>query len=343
MRLDDFTYLLPEELIAQNPLAERAASKLMLLQTATCQISHHRFRNLPSLLREGDLLVRNETRVIPARLLGRKESGGQIEVLLVRPLDEHSTEWLCMTKSSKPVRHGTRLFFPGNVVGEVVSEEREGQRRLLFAGCDDFQAYLEQHGHMPLPPYIDREDRLEDRERYQTVFARHPGAVAAPTAGLHFTAETFANLAEAGVEVCGITLHVGPGTFLPVRTDDLRDHRMHKEVYEITKESALRINMARRQGRRVVALGTTVTRTLESAADDTGEVQAGRSETELFILPGYAFKTIDALITNFHLPKSTLLMLVAAFAGREFILDAYREAIERRYRFFSYGDCMLIE
>jgi S-adenosylmethionine:tRNA ribosyltransferase-isomerase len=266
-----------------------------------------------------------------------------VEVLLVRQVDALQNGWRCMTRSSKPVRVGTVLDFPEGISGEVIGAEDDGQRLVRFSCPDPFIETLERAGHMPLPPYIRREDHDLDKSRYQTVFANKPGAVAAPTAGLHFTEGTFAALADHNIEVCGITLHVGPGTFLPVRTDNLNEHRMHSEVYEIPEATALSVNAARASGRRIIALGTTVTRTLEHAVDDRGLLQAGQGETDLFIKPGFRFRMVDALITNFHLPKSTLLVLVSAFAGRTFILEAYRDAIDHGYRFFSYGDCMLVE
>jgi S-adenosylmethionine:tRNA ribosyltransferase-isomerase len=314
-----------------------------LLNRTTRKIAHQQFASLPELLREGDLLIRNETRVLPARLLGRKQSGGQVEVLLVRQFDSIENVWRCMTRSSKPVRVGTLLDFPEGICGEVIVAEDDGQRLVRFTCPGKFSEVLERAGHMPLPPYIRREDHALDKDRYQTVFASKPGAVAAPTAGLHFTEETFTALDKRNIDVCGITLHVGPGTFLPVRTENLLEHRMHSEVYEIPEATAERINIARADGRRVVALGTTVTRTLEHAVDDQGVLQPGQGETDLFIMPGFTFRMVDALITNFHLPKSTLLVLVSAFAGQDFTLEAYREAVDRGYRFFSYGDCMLIE
>lgn len=343
MYLTEFDFDLPQGLIAQYPLSDRSASRLLLLNRANEQIAHQQFTALPGLLREGDLLVRNETRVLPARLLGKKESGGQVEVLLVRQLDATRNLWRCMTRSSKPVRVGSLLEFPQGIRGEVTDAEDDGQRLIRFTCSDDFMETLERAGHMPLPPYIRREDHDLDKDRYQTVFANNPGAVAAPTAGLHFTEETFAALAERKIEVCGVTLHVGPGTFLPVRTENLSEHRMHSEAYEIPEETAEQVNKARAEGRRIVALGTTVTRTLEHAVDDRGLLQAGQGETDLFIMPGFQFRMVDALITNFHLPKSTLLVLVSAFAGQDFVLQAYREAVEHGYRFFSYGDCMLID
>lgn len=343
MKLSEYDFDLPQELIAQRPLQDRSASRLLHLSRATGQVIHQNFDSLPQLLREGDLLVRNETRVLPARLLGKKQSGGQVEVLLTRQFDLLQNIWRCLTKSSKPLRVGVSLEFPEGICGEVVTVEEDGQRLIRFNCPDNFFEVLERAGHMPLPPYIRREDHELDKDRYQTVFANNPGAVAAPTAGLHFTEETFAALAVRNIDVCGITLHVGPGTFLPVRTEDLSEHRMHSEVYEIPEKSAEQINAARADGRRIVALGTTVTRTLEHAVDEHGQLHAGQGETNLFIVPGFHFRMVDALITNFHLPKSTLLVLVSAFAGRQFILGAYRQAVAQGYRFFSYGDCMLIE
>jgi S-adenosylmethionine:tRNA ribosyltransferase-isomerase len=342
MRLSDFDYELPEELIAQEPLEERRASRLLLLERATGRIEHHRFAELAGLLRPGDLLVRNETRVIPARLMGKKATGGQVEVLLVRRVEREGNAWLCMTRSSKPVRRGMVLGFPGEISGQVLDEESDGCRIIDFECRGDFLAALDRYGSMPLPPYIRREAHRSDHDRYQTVFAREPGAVAAPTAGLHFDEAVFAALEESGVGICGLTLHVGLGTFLPVRSENLDAHRMHGEFYEIPAETANQVNRARREGRRVIAVGTTSTRALEDAVGNEGLLNPGRGLAELFIRPGFQFRAIDALITNFHLPKSTLLVLVSAFAGRENILAAYREAVERKYRFFSYGDCMLI-
>lgn len=343
MYLSDYDFDLPQDLIAQQPLADRSASRLLSLDRSSSQIAHRCFADLPELLREGDLLVRNETRVLPARLLGKKESGGQIELLLIRQIDPVENVWRCMTRSSKPVRVGSLLDFPENLCGEVVEVLDDGHRAVRLTCPGIFLETLERAGHMPLPPYIRREDHDQDKDRYQTVFANNPGAVAAPTAGLHFTEDTFSALAERHIDVCGITLHVGPGTFLPVRTDNLDEHQMHSEAYEITEAAAKQVNQARSEGRRVIAMGTTVTRTLEHAVDEDGLLQAGKGETDLFIKPGFQFCLVDALITNFHLPKSTLLVLVSAFAGRDFILKAYQEAVEQKYRFFSYGDCMLIE
>ncbi len=342
MRLADYNFELPAELIAQEPLPERSAARLLVIDRASATIRHGAFADLPQWLEPGDLLVRNETRVIPARLHGVKASGGRVEVLLVERLAGAEEVWRCLTRSAKPARVGQQITFADGMTAEVTADLGEGWRALAFACAGDFAARLENLGEMPLPPYIQRAPRGADRDRYQTVFAREPGAVAAPTAGLHFSDETFAALAKRGVEVCGVTLHVGPGTFQPVRVECLDDHRMHGEAYSIPEETAQAVNRARSEGRRVVALGTTSTRALESAVDARGQLCAGSGVTELFIRPGFDFKVVGALLTNFHLPQSTLLVLVAAFAGRELILEAYRQAVEQKYRFFSYGDCMLI-
>ncbi len=342
LQLSHFDFELPSQLIAQAPLPERAASRLMVVHRQTGVIEHARFVDLPQLLSPGDLLVRNETRVLPARLRGRKESGGQIELLLVERLASEGECWRCLARSAKPARPGSRLFFAEGLAGYVVDDLGEGMRTVRFDCSGDLLAQLESAGEMPLPPYIQRQPVAADRERYQTIYAREPGAVAAPTAGLHFNDATFAALKTRGVETCGLILHVGPGTFQPVRTERLDDHRMHGEWFIIPPATATTVNQARAEGRRVVALGTTSTRALESAASEVGEIHSGRAETHLFIRPGFQFKVTGAMITNFHLPKSTLLVLVSAFAGRELILEAYRQAVVEKYRFFSYGDCMLI-
>lgn len=342
MQLSDFDYVLPEELIAQEPLDQRSASRLLVVDRHRQKLHHALFTDLPEYLDFGDLLVRNETRVLPARLLGRKSTGGRVELLLVERRPGQEELWECMTRSSKPVRVGSQVDFPGGVCGEIVREQPGGRRLVHFRGSNNFPAYLAEHGRMPLPPYIRRDASALDLERYQTTFARVPGAVAAPTAGLHFTDQTFADLRAHGVEACGITLHVGPGTFQPVRCEDLDRHRMHAEWFDVPAATAASIRQARAAGQRVIALGTTVTRTLEHSAQATGQLAAGSGETDLFIRPGFRFRVVDALVTNFHLPKSTLLVLVAAFAGRDLIMRAYREAVAERYRFFSYGDCMLI-
>jgi S-adenosylmethionine:tRNA ribosyltransferase-isomerase len=342
MQQSDFDFLLPDELIAQKPLADRTASRLMVLDRQTGRIEHRRFADLPGLLSHGDLLVRNETRVIPARLYGQKETGGQVEVLLVQRQPGAEEVWVCLTRSSKPMRPGSCFELSGGIHGEVLAVDEEGRRKIRFDCEGDFYTKVDAVGHMPLPPYIRRADTESDKERYQTVFAQQPGAVAAPTAGLHFSDETFSELGAHGVDVCGLTLHVGLGTFQPIRTDNLMAHRMHGEVFEVPVETAERVNVAHAEDRRVVALGTTCTRTLEYAVDGDGRLAAGKGVTDLFIYPGFRFQLVDALVTNFHLPQSTLLMLVAAFAGKDFVLEAYREAVAQKYRFFSYGDCMLI-
>lgn len=342
MRLNDFDFELPEELIAQQPLEQRQASRLMVLQRQTRQVETAGFADIVDRFRSGDLLVVNDTRVIPARLLGRKESGGRIEVFLVRRLAGAGETWACLTKSSKVPRVGSRLLLGEGLQGTVVEGGEPPYRHVRFSCEGDFARVLEQVGHIPLPPYIRREATPDDRTRYQTVFARNRGAVAAPTAGLHFTEEILATLAARGVEIRPLTLHVGLGTFLPVRTEDLDEHRMHEENYFVPEATAEAVNRAKAEGRRVIALGTTSTRTLEYAVDADGRLQAGEGTCDLFIRPGFAFRIVDGLITNFHLPCSTLLMLVAAFAGRDFILGAYRQAVAERFRFFSYGDCMLI-
>lgn len=342
MRLSEFDFELPTELIAQEPLAERTTSRLLVVRRSTGDIEHARFADLPGLLLPGDLMVRNETRVIPARLHGRKASGGQIELLLVERVGGEGELWRCMTRSSKPTRPGCKLLFPEGLEGEVTADLGDGWRAIRFHCPGDLLSHLEVAGEMPLPHYIQRSPAAADRERYQTVYAREPGAVAAPTAGLHFSEETFAALGGRGIETCGLTLHVGPGTFQPVRVDCLDEHRMHRESFAIPEATAEAVNRAHAEARRVVAIGTTSTRALESAADEQGRLRSGAAETHLFIRPGYRFRVTDAMVTNFHLPKSTLLILVASFAGRELILEAYRQAVEKKYRFFSYGDCMLI-
>jgi S-adenosylmethionine:tRNA ribosyltransferase-isomerase len=337
LTLDDFDYDLPAELIAQIPAPERAASRLLRLSGAS--LSDHRFAELAQFLQAGDLLVFNDTRVIRARLYGVKASGGKIEALVERITGPH--EALVQMRASHAPRPGTRLYFDAAVEAEVL--ERRGELYLLrFAGSAGVLALLEQHGRVPLPPYITHVDRGEDEARYQTVYARHPGAVAAPTAGLHFDEPMLARLRESGVQFAWLTLHVGAGTFQPVRVKDLAEHRMHSECYEIPPATVEAVAAARAAGRSVVAVGTTSLRALESAAR-AGVPRAGSAETDLFITPGYAFRVVDRLITNFHLPKSTLLMLVAAFAGLETMRAAYSHAISRRYRFFSYGDAMLID
>jgi len=337
MRRADFHFDLPPELIAQQPVPERPASRLLHLHRETGALADRRFRDLPDLLRPGDLLVLNDTRVIPARLWGRKETGGRVEVLVERVLGE--CEALAHVRASKSPKPGSELWFEDDARARVAGREAD-----LFHLIFDrpLMPFLESRGHMPLPPYITREDGALDVERYQTVYAEKPGAVAAPTAGLHFDAALLATLAEKGVEQARVTLHVGAGTFQPVRVDDIREHRMHAEWLRVPSETVAAVNRTRERGGRVVAVGTTVVRSLETAARG-GTLQAHEGETDIFITPGFRFRVVDALITNFHLPESTLLMLVSAFAGHATIMRAYRHAVEQRYRFFSYGDAMFID
>jgi len=339
MRKSDFWYKLPAELIAQTPTTDRRGSRLLAVNGAASQFKDLQFADLPQLLEPGDLLVLNDTRVLPARLLGKKDSGGQVEVLIERVLDDHRV--LAHTRASKSPKAGQTLLLADGVAAKVIG--REGELfELKFEGDEPVIDILERVGHMPLPPYIERDDTNSDRERYQTVYARDPGAVAAPTAGLHFDDEMLKSLDAQGIETTFITLHVGAGTFQPVRTEELADHHMHCEQVKIESSACDKINAARAAGRRVVAVGTTVVRTLESVAADNGTIAPFQGDTDIFIYPGYRFKVIDALLTNFHLPESTLLMLVCAFAGRDLMLKAYHHAIEKRYRFFSYGDAMFI-
>ncbi len=338
MRRSDFHYPLPPALIAQRPAAERGASRLLCLDGPSRRLVDRRFRELPDLLRPGDLLIFNDTRVIPARLFGVKASGGKIEVLVERVLEERRV--LAHIRASKAPKPGMSLYLEGGLEAEV--RGREGELfELVFGGEQPVLSLLEQHGHIPLPPYIDRPDADEDRARYQTVYARRPGAVAAPTAGLHFDEAMLDQLRTRGVESAFVTLHVGAGTFQPVRVDELSAHPMHAEYANVSAEVCERIAAARARGGRVIAVGTTVTRSLESAAAG-GELRPFAGETRLFIYPGYRFRVVDALITNFHLPESTLLMLVCAFAGYDSVMAAYRHAVEQEYRFFSYGDAMFV-
>ncbi len=336
MRRSAFHYELPAELIAQYPLPQRSASRLLCLGRG--ETADRRFTDLPALLRPGDLLVFNDTRVIAARLHGRKDSGGRIEMLVERILDGRTV--LAQIRSSKPLRPGGWIEFAGAVRAEVLGRE-DMFYRLRFAAGRPVASLLEEIGHMPLPPYIERGDEHLDRQRYQTVFARHSGAVAAPTAGLHFDEALLAQLQDAGVTSAYVTLHVGAGTFQPLRVDDIRDHRMHREFVEVPATTCAAVQRAREQGGRVIAVGTTVVRSLESAARH-GSLQAFSGETDIFITPGYEFRAVDALITNFHMPESTLLMLVCAFGGMERVMAAYRHAVAQRYRFFSYGDAMFL-
>jgi S-adenosylmethionine:tRNA ribosyltransferase-isomerase len=351
MRISDFDYELPEELIAQRPLARRDASRMLVVNRAEKSWRDDSFTEFPSRLREGDTVVVNNTRVFPARLVGQREpTGGRVELLLVRRRADFEGEaWEVLARPARRLDAGARVVFgDGRLSAEVLSATEDGARRVVrFEAGGDFQALLEEFGRMPLPPYIRRAgDDLaasaEDRERYQTVYAAAPGAIAAPTAGLHFTPRVFDDLRARGVRLAEVTLHVGYGTFAPVRAEDLGEHRVAAEFFEIGEEAAEEISATRGRGGRVVAVGTTTVRALESAADEAGRVRAGRGETGLTITPGYGFRAVDALLTNFHLPRSSLLVLIGAYAGRDLVLAAYRHAVLRRYRFYSYGDCMLI-
>lgn len=337
MRKSDFHYDLPEGLIAQHPAAERSASRLLHLPSEGA-LHDRAMRELPQLLASGDLLVFNDTRVIPARLFGRKESGGRVEILVERVID--SRDLVAQLGFSKTPKPGSRILVGEDVL--TVLGRDDDLFRLRYEGEGDVMPFLERAGRIPLPPYIHHTPDDEDAERYQTLFARAPGAVAAPTAGLHFDEPLLAALRDRDVRIATLTLHVGAGTFQPVRVDDLTQHRMHAERYEISPALCEAIAVTKAAGQRVVAVGTTVTRALESAAA-RGELEPHAGETRLFITPGYTFRAVDALVTNFHLPESTLLMLVCAFGGKERVLDAYRHAVRARYRFFSYGDAMLLE
>ena len=359
MLVSEFNYELPPELIAQEPLPDRAASRMLHLRLAEQSWSDRRFRDFPELLRAGDLLVFNNTKVFPARLLGRRSGKrahaisqrnpaakkflqGEVEVLLTKEIEP--LVWQALVRPGRKIGIGEHLFFGDGLEAEVVARGSFGERNLRFAPVKNFFEEIEKIGHVPLPPYIGRADIAADRDRYQTVFARERGSVAAPTAGLHFTSEILGQIRQRGAEIAEVTLHVGLGTFQPVRGEKVEEHKMHREQYSIPGAAAAKINAALNERRRVVAVGTTTVRTLEHvAAVHDGRIEPVDAEAELFIYPGFKFRVISALLTNFHLPQSTLLMLVSAFAGREFVLRAYAHAVDERYRFFSYGDCMFIE
>jgi len=361
--VSDFDYDLPEELIAQQPLADRAGSRLLHLMKDTGTLEDLQFRDFPGLLRPGDLVVFNNTRVFPARLYGRRGGlksqaisphnpasrdflRGRIEVLLTRQVSHEPNEWECLVRPGRKIGVGEHLFFGerDELRAEVLARGDFGERRIRLAPAEDFFGLVERIGHIPLPPYIARADAPEDRERYQTVYARERGSVAAPTAGLHFTPEILSRLRDRNVETVEVTLHVGLGTFQPVHTERVEDHQLHSEVYSISPDAAEIIKKARREHRRVIAIGTTTVRTLEYAARESGgEIRSGSGEANLFIYPGFQFQIVDSLLTNFHLPQSTLLMLVCALAGKETVLESYRHAVSERYRFYSYGDCMFVE
>ncbi len=342
LKKSDFYFELPEELIAQDPLEDRSSSRLLVLDKVTGKTKHHVFKEILEYLRPGDCLVLNNTKVLPARLYGVKEdTGAAIEVLLLKR--KENDVWETLVKPGKKARPGTRLLFgDGCLRAEVLEVVEEGNRLIRFSYEGIFEEILDRLGEMPLPPYITH--KLQDKNRYQTVYAKYEGSAAAPTAGLHFTDQLLSQIADKGVETAYVTLHVGLGTFRPVKVDNLLEHHMHSEYYEVTQEAADKINRVKVAGGRIICVGTTSCRTVESAADEKGMVQAGCGNTEIFIYPGYQFKVLDCLITNFHLPESTLVMLVSALAGRENVLAAYQEAIrEERYRFFSFGDAMLIK
>ena len=335
LKLSDFDYNLPKELIAKYPVEPRDACRLMVLDRKTQKIEHRIFRDIIDYLQEGDLLVLNDTKVIPARLQGKKETGAKIEVFLLRPITEN--RWEVLIKNIKRLKPGQKVIFGEDFSAKLIEKYEEGKALVEFEG-EDINALIKKYGHIPLPPYIEREDEEKDKDYYQTVFARKEGAVASPTAGLHFTKELLDKLEKKGVKKTFVTLHVGLGTFRPIQTEDITKHKMHEEYYYIPEETLKLILETKEKGKSVVAVGTTVVRTLETYA------QTGKTEgfSDIFIYPPYQFKMVDRLITNFHLPKSTLLLLVSAFAGKDFIFRAYKEAVRKKYRFFSYGDAMLI-
>ena len=341
LKTSDYFYELPPELIAQDPLEDRSSSRLMVLDQKTGAVSHHVFREIPSFLRPGDCLVLNNTRVIPARLMGvREETGGAVEVLLLKR--RTGDVWECLVKPGKKARPGTRLAFgDGLLHAQVEDVVEDGNRLIRFFYDGIWEEVLDRLGEMPLPPYITH--KLQDKNRYQTVYARFDGSAAAPTAGLHFTPELLGQIEDMGVELAYVTLHVGLGTFRPVKVENVKEHHMHSEYYQVSAEAAEKINRAKESGHRVICVGTTSCRTVESTSDENGHLEECCDNTDIFIYPGYRFKVLDALITNFHLPESTLVMLVSALAGREHVLAAYEEAVKERYRFFSFGDAMLIQ
>lgn len=339
MKTSDFNYYLPKELIAQHPLEKRDESKLLTLNKDTGEISHKHFYDIVDFLNEGDVLVLNDTRVMPARIFGSRIGKDEhIEILLLK--ETSNDTWECLCKPGKKAKIGTEIIFSDKLKGTITDISEEGNRFIKMDYEGIFQEILDELGEMPLPPYIT--EKLDDKERYQTVYSKNIGSAAAPTAGLHFTEELLLKLKNKGVKICYVTLHVGLGTFRPVKVDDVNDHKMHSELYIISEESANIINEAKQKNKRIVSVGTTSTRTLESAADDKGLVSAKTAWTEIFIYPGYKFKCVDALITNFHLPESTLVMLVSALSSKEKILNAYNIAVENKYRFFSFGDAMFI-
>jgi len=364
VQVSEFNYHLPAELIAQEPLTDRAASRLLQVDLSTGSFRDLGFRDFPDLLRPDDLVVFNNTRVFAARLYGRRSGvhaqplspqnpavrdflKGRVEVLLTRQLSSEPNEWECLVRPGRKIGLGERLCFgeDNELEAEVIARGTFGERRIRFSPVADFFNLMEQLGHVPLPPYIDRPDRPGDRDRYQTVYARARGSVAAPTAGLHFTPEILGRIRNRGIETTEITLHVGLGTFQPVRVEQVENHRLHREAYEVSEEASAKINRAVSAGRRVVAVGTTTVRTLEYLAgqSEDGMLRPGVGEADIFIYPGYEFRVVGALLTNFHLPQSTLLMLVCALGGKEPVMEAYGHAVDQKYRFYSYGDCMFLE
>ena len=341
MKSSDFNFYLPEELIAQHPLEKRDSSKLMVLDKKSGEITHSSFHNIINYLNEGDTLVLNNTRVMPARLIGEKQgTGGKIEFLLLKRIE--GDKWECLAKPGKKAKIGQKFTFgEGKLTCEVIDIIEEGNRIIEFSYEGIFEQVLDELGDMPLPPYIT--EKLEDKERYQTVYSKEKGSAAAPTAGLHFTKELLNEIKEKGVNIAYLTLHVGLGTFRPVKVEDVNDHVMHSEFYELDEENAEVINSTKKRNNKVITVGTTSTRTLETIADENGMVKAQKGWTDIFIYPGYKFKIVDQLITNFHLPESTLIMLVSALAGKENVMKAYNEAVENSYRFFSFGDSMFIK
>jgi S-adenosylmethionine:tRNA ribosyltransferase-isomerase len=341
MRIEEFDYHLPRSLIAQYPSAQRGETSLMILHRQTGVVEHQAFREITKYLRAGDLLVMNNTRVLPARLIGKKETGGKIEMLLIPSWNGTKGEWEALIKGAGKVKRGARIRFEAEFRGEI-EDVKDGKGKVTFSYQGEVKELLEKIGHIPLPPYIKRGDEPLDRERYQTVFAERDGSIAAPTAGLHFTHTLLQALKDTGVRTTMITLHIGTGTFTPVKARDVEAHAMEAEWIEISEETAREIKAAKARGGRVVSVGTTTTRALESFSVGDGAVRSGKGMSSLFIYPPYRFRVIDSLITNFHLPKSTLIMLVSAFAGKDLLMKAYQEAILRKYRFYSYGDAMLI-
>jgi S-adenosylmethionine:tRNA ribosyltransferase-isomerase len=341
MRIEEFNYTLPSSLIAQYPSNQRGESRLMVLHRSQGTIEHREFKDILDYFHPGDLLAMNNTRVLPARLIGKKETGGKCEILLIPSWNGTKGAWEVLIKGARKIKQGTRIQFGEGLYGEV-KEAKDGKGKISFSGQGEVMEILLKIGHMPLPPYIKREDEPLDKDRYQTIFAERDGSIAAPTAGLHLTHSLLQSLRDQGVETTWITLHIGTGTFVPVKVKNIEDHSMEAEWIEISEQTVKKIDETKQREGRVITVGTTSTKALESFSDTEGRVKPGKNLSSLFIYPPYHFRVIDGLITNFHLPKSTLIMLVSAFAGRDFLMKAYQEAIEKKYRFYSYGDAMLI-